>query len=331
MSTPAFTKTKPSRQPATNDREAELRVPDDGGPRSGCGELLLSEVEERALAQRVKTGDAAAQHQLILANLKLVPVIVHDYKHCGLSWDDLIQEGNLGLIRASQDFDPEAYGNRFQTYASFWIRRSIHRALAANGSLLSRSEYVSVMRLRYRRVVRELGGRGEGLEGSDALAHTSLDQIAEQMGVSLKQLKTARLLRFGHDQSNQAGEAGEPVSLEQVATVRDPPESELIDQENEELLHGALFRLSPFEAWVIRERYGFRELPPERYGWVATRRRRAHGAGGASNTQPGQAYYHRSYSEIGLDCGLSVRHVRLVEQTALDKLRKLLGSRLTLG
>ena len=90
--------------------------------------------EECALAQRIKTGDTAAQHQLILANMKLVLAIVHDYKNCGLSWDDLIQEGNLGLIRASQDFDPEAYGKRFQTYASFWIRRSIHRALAANGS-----------------------------------------------------------------------------------------------------------------------------------------------------------------------------------------------------
>ncbi len=109
------------------------------------------------------------------------------------------------------------------------------------GPCSSCSEYVSVMRLRYRRVVRELGGRGEGLEGSDALAHTSLDQIAEQMGVSLKQLKTARLLRFGHDQSNQAVEAGEPVSLEQVATVGDPPESELIDQENEELVQARSF------------------------------------------------------------------------------------------
>jgi len=306
-----------------------------GGVRASRRQLL-SAGEECVLAERIKAGDTAAQHQLILANMKLVLAIVRDYKNCGLPLDDLVQEGNLGLIRASQDFDPVAYGNRFRTYASFWIRTSIHRALAANGSLIRCSEYVGLLRLRYGRAIRELEGRGEGVEGSDELGQASLDEIAERMGVSVRKLKTAQLPRFDGSHSVKAGAGGKRVAVEELAAVRHPPESELIDQENDELVHAALFRLSPFEAWVIRERYGFRELRPELYAWTSTRRRTAGAATATTGspafpTRPGQAYYHRTYGEIGLDCGLSVHRVRLVEKTALDKLRKLLGPRLTVG
>jgi RNA polymerase primary sigma factor len=355
MRTLSAPETKPSRQPASSDREAEPRVPGDDGSDSGrgcrCGRgrgdrggrvehprvprgrrsavgavcapccQLLSSDEECALAERIKTGDTAAQHQLILANVKLVVAIAGDYKNCGLPLDDLVQEGNLGLIRASQDFDPVLYGKRFQTYASFWIRTSIHRALAANGSLIQPSEYGRMLRLQYRRMVRVLAARGEGAPGADELAQASLDQIAEQMGVSPRKLKTARLARVNRSHSVKAGAGGDPVAIEELAVVPQPPESALIDQENNELLHAALIRLSPFEAWVIRERYGFRELPPEQYGWAASRRRSAR----VCATEPGHTYYHRTHVEIAHDCGLSVHHVRLVENTALDKLRKFLG------
>jgi RNA polymerase primary sigma factor len=353
MTTPIALETK------SLDPEAELRFR--RGQRRAIGVVraslrqLLSAGEECALAERIKAGDTAAQHQLILANLNLVLAIVRDYKNCGLAVDDLIQEGNLGLIRASQDFDPVAYGNRFQTYASFWIRTSIHRALVVNGSLTRSTEYVGLLRLRYSRAIRELEGRSEGVEaeGGDDLAEASLDEIAERMGVSLRKLKTAQLPRFDRSDSVQVGAGGKRVAVEELAAVRQPPETDLIDQENDELVHAALFRLSPFEAWVIRERYGFRQLRPELYGWAASRKEEGlrKDEGGRMKDEPekpssdssfilhpssfpdgsGQAYYHRTYGEIGLDCGLSVHRVRLVEKAALDKLRKLLAQRPAVG
>jgi RNA polymerase primary sigma factor len=357
MSTLSAPETEPSRQPASFDREAEPRVPGDRGPdvgrdcgrghgrgeRGGRGEharfrhgrrrakgavcasgcQLLSSDEECALAERIKAGDTAAQHELILANMTLVVAIVRDYKNCGLPLDDLVQEGNLGLIQASQDYDPVVYGKRFHTYASIWIRRSIHRALAANGSLIQPTDYAGRLGLRYHRTIRELAAGSEGAEGGNELAPSSLDEIAEQMGVSLRKLETARRTRLNRSHAVKAGAGAEPVDLEELATVRHPPESALINQENDALVHTALSRLSPFEAWVIRERYGFRELPPEWYGWAASRRRSA----AASATEPGRAYHHRTLSEIGRECGLTVHHVRLVEKTALDKLRKFLGPR----
>ena len=352
MTTPNALETK------SFDREAEPRLRH--GRRRAMGAVgaslrqLLSAGEERALAERIMAGDTAAQHQLILANMNLVLAIVRDYKNCGLALDDLVQEGNLGLIRASQDFDPEAYRKRFRTYASFWIRTSIHRALVVNGSLTRCSEYVGLLRLRYGRAIRAMEGRSLSVEGegSDELAQASLDEIAERMGVSLRKLKTARLSRFDRSRSVKAGAGGKQIAIEELAAVRHSPEADIINQENDELVHAALFRLSPFEAWVIRERYGFRQLRPELYGWTPSRKdegfKKDEGfgkdEGGRTNdepenppsdssfilhpssfpTRPGQAYYHRTHGEIGLDCGLSVYRVRLVERTALDKLWKFL-------
>jgi RNA polymerase primary sigma factor len=290
------------------------------GAVAASDQLLLSANEERTLAKRIKEGDPNARHQLVLANLRLVPVIARRYKNCGLSWDDLVQEGNLGLVRASQDFDPAAYGTRFPAYASFWIRISIHRALAVGGFLVQPSSDVGSLQSRYRRAILELGGDGEALEGGDESAQFQLDQIAEQMGVSLKTIVIARLRGFGRDRT---AESEEPAAIEQVAVVDHPPEADFINQENAELVEAALFRLNPFEAWVIRERYGFRELPPEQYGWQSTTRRNPIAAEESEDT-PSPTYYHRTLEEIGRACGLQARRVRQVEQTALDKLRRLL-------
>ena len=100
----------------------------------------LSAGEERTLAERIKAGDVDAGQQLITANLGLVLHAVSDYKQCGVPLDDLIQEGNLGLIRAARHFDPATHTARFATYATYWIRCFIVRALASNGSLIQRPE-----------------------------------------------------------------------------------------------------------------------------------------------------------------------------------------------
>ncbi len=96
-----------------------------------CKALHLSASEERSLAERIKAGDADATEKLITANLALVLRAVKYYKRCGVPLDDLVQEGNLGLIRAARNFDPSTHTARFATYATYWIRRFIVRSLPA--------------------------------------------------------------------------------------------------------------------------------------------------------------------------------------------------------
>jgi RNA polymerase sigma factor (sigma-70 family) len=222
---------------------------------------FLSAPEERKLAERIKAGDRLAQDQLVLAHRRLVFRIVREYKTRGISRDDLIQEGSMGLIRAAQNFDPSTYGFRFSTYARFWIRAFIQRAISSDGSLV--------------RVLASPGG-------------------------SPAQLQTA--------------------------------ENDLLVQEDRAAVYAALRRLSPFEAWVICERFGLLE-------WCSNptdsskRRKKAKAAlarswrssGAKKAAHPGASYYSRTHDKLSRDCGLSVHRVRLVEKAALDKLRSFLS------
>src|ERR1700678_3111982 len=89
---------------------------------------LLTADEEKELAYRIGSGDTEARDQMVRANLRLLVNIARGYSGKGLSLQDLIEEGNLGLLRAVEGFDP-AMGTRFSTYASYWIKQSIKRAL----------------------------------------------------------------------------------------------------------------------------------------------------------------------------------------------------------
>ena len=231
---------------------------------------LLSADDELALAQRIKAGDTGAINQLVLANLKLVRAIVRDYKDCGLPLDDLLQEGNLGLVRASQDFDPVTYRKRFRTYASFWIRTSIHKALAANIPLVRCSGYVDLPQSCDSEAIDELAdevgdGQDDGVSGQG-----SLDEIAERLGVPVQALESARQAPLPEDPRLHRRDRGERVALDALPTASHPPESDLVNEESNELVHRALSRLNPFEAWVIQERYGFRERHPETKHWKSS-------------------------------------------------------------
>jgi RNA polymerase primary sigma factor len=92
---------------------------------------LLSAEEERILAERIRNGDMDARNQLVRANLRLVVRIARRYLRRGLSLSDLIEEGNLGLMRAAERYDASK-NTRFSTYATFWIRQAITRALTSS-------------------------------------------------------------------------------------------------------------------------------------------------------------------------------------------------------
>ena len=114
---------------------------------------LLKPEEERELAARIKDGDDEARNTLITANLRLVVHLAKHYHCSGASLDDLIQEGTRGLIRAVRDFDPQLHNTRFSSYATYWIRNAIQRAIAANASLIRLPDYMFRLRSQFRRAM----------------------------------------------------------------------------------------------------------------------------------------------------------------------------------
>jgi RNA polymerase sigma factor (sigma-70 family) len=288
---------------------------------------VLSADEERELAERIKGGDKAARRQLILANLRLVVMIARKFKTDKLPLDDLVQEGNLGLMRASEDFDPSVHGCRFASYAEIWIKAFIHRALVANDSLIRVPQHVFLLRKRYRRLMSTLVGPGTDGDGAAGARAPSIEEIARMIGVSARRLEPTVLGECERDTANLGDEGGEVVPLTEAIVDHHLPDQEVADCEQRVLLEVALRRLNPVEAWVIRERYGLCMLIPDARNW--------------SNPDPPadqddpddspeghppvrRTYFHRTYPELERDCGLSRHRIRQVEQAALEKLGEVL-------
>src|SRR5438874_333877 len=116
---------------------------------------LLTADEEKALARRIATGDTEARDQMVRANLRLVVNIARGYTGKGLALQDLIEEGNLGLLRAVEGFDPNM-NTRFSTYASYWIKQSIKRALVNTANTIRIPAYMVELLAKWRRATNPL-------------------------------------------------------------------------------------------------------------------------------------------------------------------------------
>jgi RNA polymerase primary sigma factor len=290
----------------------------------------LSASEERELSRRIKSGDTAAQHQLVTANLALVLGAVRAFERKGVPRDDLVQEGMIGLVRAANNFDPSAHTARFATYAKFWIQSALVRALATGGSLIQIPKRSSLLRCRYHRAIDELRGRAPAGSGPADSSPPSLDEIARQMGVPARQLDPLTLTR-GNCAPFQ-------TIVEQISADDSPLDDDSLDDEQQATLNTAVRKLSPFEAWVIRERYGLRDSDPRPSAGTKPRRwtaashttgrepaSRVPGAAPAKAGRPSPLYYNRTYSEIGRDCGMSMHRIHQVERSAIAKLRDFLA------
>src|SRR6202795_4706855 len=162
---------------------------------------LLSADEEKELAYRIETGDNEARDRMVRANLRLVVNIARGYSGKGLSLQDLIEEGNLGLLRAVEGFDP-AMGTRFSTYASYWIKQSIKRALINTAKTIRIPAYMVELLSKWRRATARL---------AEELGRTPTpEEIARVLGLPKKKLpiiKKAIRIYNSTPQTDQA-EAG---------------------------------------------------------------------------------------------------------------------------
>jgi RNA polymerase primary sigma factor len=147
------------------------------------GGRLLDADEEKVLARRIRGGDMSARQKLIESNLRLVISIAKKYRGRGVAFEDLIQEGNAGLIRAVEKFDPEM-GNRFSTYATWWIRQAVTRAVADHARTVRLPAHVVDALYRLRRAENALS-----IElGRDATE----EELVERLGVKPEEARRLR-------------------------------------------------------------------------------------------------------------------------------------------
>lgn len=212
-------------------------------------DALLSSAEERSLAEAAARGDSSARARLIRANLRLVVRIARDFQGRGLPMDDLVGEGNLGLIRAADLFDPSR-GARFGTYASYWIKQAIRDAVIKTASTVRLPNHMFGLLSRWNRahrsLARALGREPQFHEVCDAL------ELTGSQRAMLQQARQTR--KFA---SETASEHDGRVFLDQEAA--DPSrggEAEIEAREQIEAMKARLARLDDRERQVITLRFG---------------------------------------------------------------------------
>lgn len=211
---------------------------------------LLTAAEEAALAKRIKRGDKKALRQMIEANLRLVVKIAKEYNGYGLPLEDLISEGNIGLMRAAQKFDSK-HGTRFSTYGSWWIKQAVRRAIANQSKTIRVPVHVAdkiqkMRRLSYR-LTEELGR-----EPDDA-------ELAEELSISetkVSQLRTAGMQTLSLDASTGSDE--DMPSLGDIIGDQNAvdPAQNLYDDNMRETVMAALSVLNERELKIISLRFG---------------------------------------------------------------------------
>src|SRR3989475_11573311 len=171
---------------------------------------LLTPEQEIELAAKIKKGNAAARERMILSNLRLVVTIAHDYVDLGLPLLDLISEGNVGLTKAVERFDPTK-GAKLSTYAAWWIKQTIKRALANQSKTIRLPVHLVDKIAKVRRV---------SLQMSDELGREPSDEeLGEEIGIASE--KVARLKSFGIRPASLDGPIGDDDSTEFGESIGD--------------------------------------------------------------------------------------------------------------
>jgi RNA polymerase primary sigma factor len=248
---------------------------------------LLTPDEEIQLAARIKKGDKKAREHMIKANLRLVVKIARDYEGIGLPLLDLISEGNMGLMKAVERFDPKK-GGKLSTYGSWWIKQSIKRALANQSKTIRLPVHLVDKISKMRRI---------GLRLQEELGREATDEeLADEMGMTatrVRQMRQAAIrpasldAPIGDDDSNNFSD----VVQDENATS---PYENLEDKTVVGMLQDMVKHLDEREATILRFRFGL--------------------DGGSEKT----------LEEVGEKFGVTRERVRQIQNLALKKLRKMI-------
>ncbi|HEU4401645.1 MAG TPA: RNA polymerase sigma factor RpoD/SigA [Candidatus Polarisedimenticolia bacterium] len=250
---------------------------------------LLTKEEEHQIALRMQDGSGDdSYHDLVQSNLSFVVKIASEYRNMGLPFEDLLNEGNIGLIEAAHHFD-HTRGTKFITYAIWWIRKSILKALSQHSAMVRIPNYqmkkVRNVRNTERMLARELGREADREEISKELRVT-IAKIDEILQIKMRELSLDD--KVGRDKDT-------PISDYLVDGRSINPEDELIKNEDQGLIRLALRNLSDQEQTVIINRFGLE--------------------GGRTFT----------LKEIGEKLGVSRERVRQIENQAKKRLRRLIA------
>jgi len=248
------------------------------------GTPLLSALEERELAERVATGDQLARDHMVKANLRLVVNIARGYLGKGLNLEDLIEEGNLGLMRAVEGFDG-LMQTRFSTYASYWIKQSIRRAVMNNGKPIRLPAYMVSLLSKWRRATAVLADR-LGRAPTHEEVGKAMRLSKKKMGIVAKAIRVHNLTPHSENLEDDG------PALDDVLTDdrNKGAESQLIEADDLDRIFAHLESLENREATVIRMRFGL------------------------------EAYSPMTLREVGENLGLTRERVRQLESQALQKL-----------
>jgi RNA polymerase primary sigma factor len=209
---------------------------------------LLTAADEKRLAEAIARGDALARDHMVRANLRLVVNIARGYANRGLPLPDLIEEGNLGLLRAVEGFDPKV-GTRFSTYASYWIKQSIKRALINSGKTIRIPAYMVELLSKWRRASARL---------VDTLGRTPTpEEVARMLGLARKKLPIIKKAIHVHQAVPQT-EQPEGWSLGELIHDENAkcPADVLLDDDTLRHVLRRIDQLDPRAATIIRLRFG---------------------------------------------------------------------------
>lgn len=217
---------------------------------------LLSAEEERRLAARIAQGDNEARDHMIRANLRLVVNIARGYIGKGLSLQDLIEEGNLGLMRAVEGFDA-SMNTRFSTYAVYWIKQSIKRAMVNTAKAIRIPAYMVQLLSKWRQASAKL---------QDQLGRTPTpEEIGRSLKLSKKKLAIIQKAIHVYDATpqNEQHDGGRPLDEMVTDGNTKAPDLEMIESDDLQRLLEMLDKMDAREATILRMRFGLDDNEPK--------------------------------------------------------------------
>ena len=251
---------------------------------------LLTADEEKQLAKRLKRGDKAARERMVSANLRLVVSIARHYVNRGLPLMDLVEEGNIGLLRAVEKFDYRQ-NCRFSTYANWWIKQAIKRAITNTSKTVRVPAYMVEAISQWKNaelILRTELGRKPGV-----------GEIVDAVGAKGKNVRLVkRIVKLSARQ-------GQPISLDLMTSLNEliednrteRPDSKLLTQTENDIMRRMLDSISEREALVLKLRYGLADDGP------------------------------MTLAQIGRKMGLTRERVRQIERGAIQKLHATIANR----